>query len=226
MMRYDVNIADGLTDIYPDIRLGCLRFQAQVRKSDPQFWKYLDEEVLPQVRKKISGAEWNAVPGVKGSRAAYRAFGRDPGRYRVSSEALLRRVRRGDELYHVNSVVDVNNLVSVRTGMSAGSYDLAEIHGAVTLRKAGKGEGYQGIGKDFLDLENMLILADSEGPFGSSTSDSRRAMVTEKTRDILVVLYCFEKEIQLEQTLADAKEAFERFAKAADTETWIVSCQV
>lgn len=225
-MRYDVNIADGLTDIYPDIRLGCLRFQAQVRKSDPQFWKYLDEEVLPQVRKKISGAEWNAVPGVKGSRAAYRAFGRDPGRYRVSSEALLRRVRRGDELYHVNSVVDVNNLVSVRTGMSAGSYDLAEIHGAVTLRKAGKGEGYQGIGKDFLDLENMLILADSEGPFGSSTSDSRRAMVTEKTRDILVVLYCFEKEIQLEQTLADAKEAFERFAKAADTETWIVSCQV
>ena len=226
MMRYDVNIADGLTDIYPDIRLGCLRFQAQVRKSDPQFWKYLDEEVLPQVRKKISGAEWNAVPGVKGSRAAYRAFGRDPGRYRVSSEALLRRVRQGDELYHVNSVVDVNNLVSVRTGMSAGSYDLAEIHGAVTLRKAGKGEGYQGIGKDFLDLENMLILADSEGPFGSSTSDSRRAMVTEKTRDILVVLYCFEKEIQLEQTLADAKEAFERFAKAADTETWIVSCQV
>ena len=226
MMRYDVNIADGLTDIYPDIRLGCLRFQAQVRKSDPQFWKYLDEEVLPQVRKKISGAEWNAVPGVKGSRAAYRAFGRDPGRYRVSSEALLRRVRRGDELYHVNSVVDVNNLVSVRTGMPAGSYDLAEIHGAVTLRKAGKGEGYQGIGKDFLDLENMLILADSEGPFGSSTSDSRRAMVTEKTRDILVVLYCFEKEIQLEQTLADAKEAFERFAKAADTETWIVSCQV
>ena len=226
MMRYDVNIADGLTDIYPDIRLGCLRFQAQVRKSDPQFWKYLDEEVLPQVHKKISGAEWNAVPGVKGSRAAYRAFGRDPGRYRVSSEALLRRVRRGDELYHVNSVVDVNNLVSVRTGMSAGSYDLAEIHGAVTLRKAGKGESYQGIGKDFLDLENMLILADSEGPFGSSTSDSRRAMVTEKTRDILVVLYCFEKEIQLEQTLADAKEAFERFAKAADTETWIVSCQV
>lgn len=224
-MKYDVKIDGALAGIYPEIRLGCFRFHARVRQSDPQFWKHLDEEVLPQVREKISGREWNDIPGVKGSRAAYRAFGRDPGRYRVSSEALLRRVRRRDELYHVNSVVDVNNMISVITGMSTGSYDLAEIHGAVTLRKAEKGERYQGIGKDFIDLENLLILADDDGPFGSSTSDSRRAMVTEQSSDILVVLYCFEKEIQLEQALLNGKDTFERFAGAADAETWIVSCR-
>lgn len=64
---------------------------------------------------------------MRGSRAAYKAFGRNPGRYRVSSEALLRRVRRGDELYHVNSVVDVNNLISVESGLSVGSYDLEQL---------------------------------------------------------------------------------------------------
>ena len=62
-----------------------------------------------------------------------------------SVEALLRRIRRGDELYHINSVVDVNNLISVKSGLSVGSYDLEKIHGAITLRKAVQGEGYTGI---------------------------------------------------------------------------------
>lgn len=53
---------------------------------------------------------------MKGSRAAYKVFGRNPGRYRVSSEALLRRVRRGDALYQINSVVDVNNLFLFKVG--------------------------------------------------------------------------------------------------------------
>ena len=153
----------------------------------------------------------------------YKAFGRNPGRYRVSSEALLRRVRRGDELYHINSVVDVNNLISVKSGLSVGSYDLEQIHGEITLRKAGQGEGYQGIGKDFLELENMLVLADDEGIFGCTMSDSTRAMVTEQTKDVLVVIYCFEKDIDLEAVLEDAENAFSRFADVADIETWIVS---
>ena len=120
----------------------------------------MDNEVIPRVKAKIDEKEWSQIPGVKGSRAAYKAFGRNPGRYRVSSEALLRRVRRGDALYQINSVVDVNNLISIQSGLSMGSYDYNQISGSVILRKAEQGEGYTGIGKDFLDMENMLVLAD------------------------------------------------------------------
>jgi DNA/RNA-binding domain of Phe-tRNA-synthetase-like protein len=219
---YEIKIDDSLYQTYPEIRLGCMQMTVTVTASDTQFWKYLDDEVLPKVRENIEGREWGEIPGVKGSRLAYKAFGRNPGRYRVSSEALLRRVRRGDELYHVNSVVDVNNLISVTSGLSVGSYDLAHIKGTVTLRKAGPGEGYQGIGKDFLDMENMLVLADEEGIFGSSMSDSRRAMVTETAKEILVVVYCFENGIDLEKVLSSGKEAFEKFAYAKEIKTWIV----
>ena len=183
----------------------------------------MNTEVLPQVRSAIEGKEWSELPGIKGSRAAYKAFGRNPGRYRVSSEALIRRVRRGDELHHINSVVDVNNLISVTSGLSVGSYDLGQIHGAVLLRKAGPGEGYTGIGKDFLDMENMLVLADDQGIFGSSMSDSTRAMVTENAKDILTVIYCFEKELDLASLLEEAKIAFERYAAVTDADSWIVS---
>lgn len=182
----------------------------------------MDTELLPQIRASIEGKQWSEIPGIRGSRAAYKAFGRNPGRYRVSSEALLRRVRRGDELYHINSVVDVNNLLSVKSGLSVGSYDVEKLQGPVVLREAMPGEGYTGIGKEFLDMENMLVLSDDGGIFGSSMSDSTRAMVTEATKSVLVVVYCFEGDIVLESLLAEGKAAFERFAAVENIESWII----
>lgn len=217
-----IKIDDQLNSVYPDIRLGLLQFQADVKESDKNFWECMNHTVLSQVQKTIEGKQWNEIPGVKGSRAAYKAFGRNPGRYRVSSEALLRRVRRGDALYTINSVVDVNNLLSIESGLSVGSYDLDQIHGTITFRKAEKGEGYTGIGKDFLDMENMLVLADEEGIFGSSMSDSTRAMVKEQTKNVLLVLYCFEKDIDLLALLEKAQVYFQRFADAKDYVSWVL----
>ena len=221
-MQYEVKIDPQLRKVYPEIRLGVLQFAATVQKSNTQFWNHMDKEVLPQVRQAIEGKEWGEIPGIRGSRAAYKAFGRNPGRYRVSSEALIRRVRRGDELYHINSVVDVNNLLSIKSGLSIGSYDLDKLHGIITLRKAEAGEGYTGIGKDFIGMENMLVLADDEGIFGSSMSDSTRAMVTESTRRVLVVAYCFEDSVDLPALLEIGKKAFADFADVQDAKAWIV----
>ena len=218
---YEITIDKKLYDTYPDIRLGCMRFSSSVTDPSDKFWSYMDEEVVPRIQKEIEGKEWGEIPGVKGSRAAYKAFGRNPGRYRVSSEALLRRVRRGDELYHINSVVDVNNLISVESGLSVGSYDLGHIKGSIVFRKAEAGEGYTGIGKDFIDMENMLVLSDDEGIFGSSMSDSTRAMVTGETKDVLVVIYCFEADIDLNSLLENAQKAFEEFAEISNAEKMV-----
>ena len=218
-----VTIDKRVYETYSQIRLGFLQFKAIVCPSDPVFWDYMHTHVLPAVQERIKDKEWGNIPGVRGSRAAYKAFGRNPGRYRVSSESLLRRVRRGDELYHINSVVDVNNLVAVESGLSVGSYDLSHIQGSISFRKAEAGEGYTGIGKEFLDMENMLVLADGQGIFGSSMSDSTRAMVTESTTDVLVVIYCFEDEIDLNALLQKAQAAFIQYAGARDIENWIVS---
>lgn len=193
-----------------------------MKSPDERFWAMMDDEVIPQVRAKIDGKEWSQITGVKGSWAAYKAFGRNPGRYRVPSEALLRRVRRGDALYQINSVVDINNLISIQSGLSVGSYDNNQISCSVNLRKAEQGEGYTGIGKDFLDMENMLVLADDQGIFGSSMSDSKRAMVTESTKNVLVVIYCFEEDIDLDSLLIEAKTAFEKYVSAKNDETQII----
>lgn len=73
-MHYEVRIDPKLFDTYPDIRLGLIRFQADIQPPDAAFWAYLDAEILPQVRAALEGREWSQVPGVRGSRAAYKAL--------------------------------------------------------------------------------------------------------------------------------------------------------
>ena len=221
-MTYPVSVDPALYSVYPQIRLGCLRFTAEVREPDERFWSEMEETCLPQVRAAIDGKGWSEIPGVRGSRLMYKAFGRNPGRYRVSSEALMRRVRRSDPLYRINSVVDVNNLISVRSGLSVGSYDLDKVQGDIVIRRGAAGETYPGIGKDAIDLENLLVLTDDLGAFGSSMSDSTRSMVTLETRDVLVVLHCFEDDMDLPALLEEARVAFETYADAQNVEMWIV----
>ena len=221
-MTYPVSIDPALYAVYPEIRLGCLRFTAEVKAPDERFWAEMEETYLPQVRAAIEGRSWSEIPGIRGSRLMYKAFGRNPGRYRVSSEALIRRVRRSDPLYRINSVVDVNNLISVQSGLSVGSYDLEKVQGSIVMRRGAAGETYSGIGKDAIDLEDLLVLTDELGAFGSSMSDSTRSMVTLESRDILVVLHCFENDLDLPALLEETKSAFERYANAQNVEMWIV----
>jgi DNA/RNA-binding domain of Phe-tRNA-synthetase-like protein len=124
------------------------------------------------------------------TRALYRAVGLDPTKTRPSSEALLRRVRRGDALPRVNTIVDLCNWCSVETQIAFGVYDRDRIAGdTITLRLGAEGEGYEGIRKDRVNVGGRLTLADPEGPFGNPTSDSLRTSVSPATTRVLFVLF-------------------------------------
>ncbi len=55
-------------------------------------------------------------------RAMYRRVGLDPTKRRPSSEALLRRVRKGEPLPRINSLVDVCNWCSLEFQLPYGLY--------------------------------------------------------------------------------------------------------
>lgn len=139
-------------------------------------------------RLRAAGAALDAA--LQRTRALYRAVGLDPTKTRPSSEALLRRVRRGETLPRVNTIVDLCNWCSVETQIAFGVYDVDRIAGeAITLRLGAEGEGYDGIRKDRVNVAGRLTLADGEGPFGNPTSDSLRTSVSTATRRVLFVLF-------------------------------------
>jgi DNA/RNA-binding domain of Phe-tRNA-synthetase-like protein len=122
-------------------------------------------------------------------RTMYKRVGLDPTKTRPSSEALLRRVRKGDTLPRINSMVDVCNWCSLEFQLPYGLYDAAKIDGDVELRIGRPGESYAGIRKDDVHVEGRIALADRTGPFGNPTSDSARTMVTTATTRALVVVF-------------------------------------
>jgi DNA/RNA-binding domain of Phe-tRNA-synthetase-like protein len=131
----------------------------------------------------------NPPAEVTAVRTMYRRVGLDPTKTRPSSEALLRRIRKGEPLPRINSMVDVCNWCSLEFQLPYGLYDAAHIDGDVELRIGTPGESYPGIRKDDVHVDGRIALADRRGPFGNPTSDSARTMVTTATTRAMLVVF-------------------------------------
>jgi DNA/RNA-binding domain of Phe-tRNA-synthetase-like protein len=156
-------------------------------------------------------------------RAMYKRVGLDPTKTRPSSEALLRRVRKGDQLPRINSLVDVCNWCSLEFQLPYGLYDTAHVDGDIELRLGRDGESYPGIRKDDVNVAGRLTLADARGPFGNPTSDSARTMVTTATTSAVVVVFApAEMEPKrLVQVLDETVKRMAEFTGCRETSRWI-----
>jgi DNA/RNA-binding domain of Phe-tRNA-synthetase-like protein len=159
-----------------------------VRAHDPEVWAEIDR-VAAACRTRWTGRAPGEIAELQAARELYRRTGVDPTKLRPSSEALLRRVLRGEALYRINSLVDTCNLCSLEFLLPIGLYDRDRIRGAVTARLGLAGETYESLGKGAYAVEGRLALVDEEGPFGSPTNDSRRTAITEATTACLMVIF-------------------------------------
>jgi DNA/RNA-binding domain of Phe-tRNA-synthetase-like protein len=148
----------------------------------------------PRLDAALAGAEaavrMNPPAAMDAVRTMYKRVGLDPTKTRPSSEALHRRVRKGDSLPRINSMVDVCNWCSLEFQLPYGLYDLAKVEGdEIEMRLGRDGESYAGIRKEDVRVAGRICLADTRGPFGNPTSDSARTMVTTATTRGLVVVF-------------------------------------
>lgn len=177
----DITLADELGDV---LTVGALRVDAaRVVAHEASLDAPLAEA---ERRLRVAAGHGETIAAV---RRLYRAVGLDPTKTRPSSEALLRRIRKGGGLPRINSVVDVGNWCSVETQLPFGLYDVDRIEGPVEVRLGREGEEYAGIGKDVVHVAGRITLADRLGVFGNPTSDSARTMISEATARVLVVVY-------------------------------------
>jgi DNA/RNA-binding domain of Phe-tRNA-synthetase-like protein len=140
------------------------------------------EDFELEVARATQAARSGETGNVARARALYRRFGIDPTRVRPSSEALLRRLKKGEPLPRINSLVDVANALSIQLQVPVGLYDLGKVRGdELVVRLGVEGEGYTGIGKEHVNLAGRICVADANGPCGNPTADSARTMITTDT---------------------------------------------
>jgi DNA/RNA-binding domain of Phe-tRNA-synthetase-like protein len=171
------------------VQLGVLLLEGvSVKAADESLAEAIDAYGR-ELRQRYGQARSAELPGAPEARELYKALGLDPTKTRPSSEALARRVLKGEALYRINTLVDALNLCSLRAQLPFGLYDQAQVVPPVVLRFGAPGEAYEGIRKGDVHVEGRPVLADAVGAFGNPSSDSARTMVTERTRSALVTVY-------------------------------------
>jgi DNA/RNA-binding domain of Phe-tRNA-synthetase-like protein len=174
-----VRVAPDLAAI---VRLGVLTLEDAVNAAD-------DGRLDAPLAAAEEAVRRSPPPESQAVRAMYRRIGLDPTKTRPSSEALLRRVRKGDRLPRINSLVDICNWCSLEFQLPYGLYDLDRLQPPIALRLGAEGEEYEGIRKDVVHVAGRMTLADASGPFGNPTSDSARTMVTTATTCALCTVF-------------------------------------
>ena len=129
------------------------------------------------------------MSGIAATRKVYRACGKDPSRYRPASEALIRRMLQGKELYQRDTLVDLVNLASIAYGYSIGGFDADKFEGDTLTLGVGKaGEPYEGIGRGMINIEGLPVYRDKIGGVGTPTSDNERTKMNIDTTHLVVLI--------------------------------------
>lgn len=129
------------------------------------------------------------IKGIEATRRVYRACGKDPSRYRPASEALIRRMLQGKDLYRIDTLVDLVNLASIAFGYSIGGFDADKFQGdTLTLGIGCEGEPYEGIGRGMINIAGLPVYRDAAGGVGTPTSDNERTKIDINTRRIFVLV--------------------------------------
>ena len=129
------------------------------------------------------------ISGIAATRRVYRACGKDPSRYRPASEALIRRLLQGKELYQIDTLVDLTNLASIAYGYSIGGFDADKFEGdTLTLGVGREGEPYEGIGRGIINITGLPVYRDARGGGGTPTSDNERTKIDIATTHLMVLI--------------------------------------
>lgn len=208
-----IAISDNIKIKCPTLILNCFQCQITVSEENKMLWLQIDEK-LKTIQNNLKLDEISRISSVHFAREAYKALGKDPARYRLSAEALMRRIIQGKGLYRVNNAIDILNFISVQSGISIGGYDTAKIKGSVLLSAGKENDLYQAIGRGPLNIDCLPVLNDQDGSFGNPTSDSERTSVTLSTQSFLMVFFNFEGTGAIQSWINESKSLLIQFAQA------------
>ncbi|OFX27632.1 MAG: hypothetical protein A2041_10265 [Bacteroidetes bacterium GWA2_31_9b] len=217
----EITISDSLKTKYKTIAIATIQASIHVKPSSDELISLLNK-ACTDFASNHTVEDISKLKPIADTRKAYKAFGKDPARYRVSSEALLRRIVKEKGIYNVNNIVDINNLVSISSFYSICAFDVSKLNPPVEFTIGKKEDEYFGIGRGVLNVENLPVFSDKIGKFGSPTSDSERVKITVETKKINMNIVSFSGEDDLQIHLERLKDLLVRFSDAKKVEMRII----
>lgn len=213
----NITISKSISDTLPEFNIVALVMDVEAKETTNDI-KELIAKYQKEVQEEYSSLEEVLnIPLIKKARDGYKKLGKDPSRYRLACESLLRRIVKGNDLYIINNLVDIGNLLSIDFKRSTAVLDLDKIEGDIVVRRGLASDYYEGIGRGVINVENIPVYVDNISPFGSTTSDTMRTSVSLDTKKILLFIVCFDSDdhkYEINKTI----ELYKKYANAKNIE--------
>lgn len=186
--KVEIIVEDKIETVCPSFVGACVEADVENSAYSEELWKLIDEQ-CEKFRQTLTTDTVKDISAIAATRRVYKACGKDPSRYRPSSEALIRRVLQGKQLYQIDTLVDLINLASITYGYSIGGFDAGKFSGdTLSLGVGREGEPYEGIGRGMLNIAGLPVYRDAIGGVGTPTSDNERTKMELATRRLVALV--------------------------------------
>jgi DNA/RNA-binding domain of Phe-tRNA-synthetase-like protein len=217
-----IRIKEEISDLFPDIVVGYLYADIINSPGNQELWGLLIQR-SEEISRSLDEESIRRIEGISAGKKAYRHLGKDPNRYRLSAESLMRRAVKGKEIYSISTAVDALNLVSLRTGITIGGFDARKIKGKVELGIGLPGEEFFAIGRGPLNVEKLPVYRDEQGAIGNPTSDSERTQINLSTNKILMLITGFFGLNGICEVLEQLKSLLTDYCQCSECNTGIIT---
>ena len=207
----NIEISNSIKQACPHLALAIITCEVKNSETSAALWSELEAEIQ-QFRKTYTLEDINKRPAIAATRSIYKSLGKDPNRYRPSAEALCRRIIRNIPIYKVSTLVDIINLVSIRSGFSIGGFDANLIQGDLKLDAGTASDDFEAIGRGKLNVEGLPLYKDRVGGIGTPTSDNERTKLSPDTTQLLVVINGYNGENGLLEAVNHCIQLLEKYA--------------
>lgn len=212
----DIFFSDKIKGAAPALKVIQIEASVSNAPTDDALWNEI-ETAAKELHARYELSEINKRTGIKATREAYKALGKDPNRYRPSAEALCRRIINGKGIYRLTTLIDAINLISITTGYSIGGFDRDKIQGhSLTLDAGTHDDVFEAIGRGKLNIEGLPVYRDEYGGIGTPTSDEERTKLTPGTRHLLMLVNIYGEDMPAEDTITYIEDILSRHASLSD----------
>ena len=183
-----VIVSEEIKHVCPTFVGACIEAQVTNSPYCQELWDEINA-LGEKFRRELTTESLKELTSIAATRNVYKACGKDPSRYRPASEALIRRLLQGKELYQRDTLVDLVNLASIAYGYSIGGFDADKFVGdTLTLGIGREGEPYEGIGRGMINIHGLPVYRDAQGGVGTPTSDNERTKMQLSTTHLVVLI--------------------------------------
>lgn len=214
LSKMEIRISESILNKLPNFDIIALSMDVTYQENNDMVLSLINQ-YEQKIKEEYSLEDVLNIPLIKEARDSYKKLGKDPSRYRLACESLLRRLVKGNNLYIINNLVDIGNILSIDCKRSVAVLDYDKIEGDVLIRLGRDTDIYEGIGRGLINIENIPLYEDNVGPFGSTTSDTLRTSITKDTKKILLFVVCF-GDSNKERDLNKAIELYQKYCNASN----------